>query len=146
MTRAGSCATCAFAWIPGDNFMPAAPANIMSPAGWQEIVSIGGPSGGFAIQWTASTPGDELVSGSSLSGFSFDSTLTLAQLQAPAAGDPSDPVDTFFVYASAPFTDPGFQSTPTIASSATPEPGTFVLTTCGLLALTIALRRRQISE
>jgi hypothetical protein len=95
-----------FAWIPGDNFMPVSPTGITSPAGWQAIITTGGPSNGSAIQWTAQAPADDLAAGSSLSGFSFDSTLTLAQLESPSAGSPADPVATAFVYSGAPFSTP----------------------------------------
>jgi hypothetical protein len=38
-----------FSWTPGDNFMPVDPTNIVSPTGWQDLVTTGGPSGGYAI-------------------------------------------------------------------------------------------------
>jgi hypothetical protein len=60
-----------FSWIPGDNFMPVSPTSIDSPAGWQQMITNGGPSGGFAIQWTADTPANDLAAGSSLGGLSF---------------------------------------------------------------------------
>ncbi len=128
-----------FAWIPGDNFMPVTPTGITSPAGWQEIVTSGGPSNGYAIQWTAQAPADDLAAGSSLSGFSFDSTLTLAQLEAPAAGHPADPVATAVVYSGAPFSDAGFQFT---AKAAAPEPSDLVLSALAVAAFLLCLKRR----
>lgn len=130
-----------FGWVPGDNFMPVSPTGITSPAGWQEIVTSGGPSNGFAIQWTAVTPANNLMAGNTLSGFSFDSSLTLAQLESPAAGNPSDWVSTSFVYSGAPFSDDGFQLTPTNAV-ATPEPSEFALAVVGLGVVLVGVSRR----
>jgi hypothetical protein len=128
-----------FSWIPGDNFMPVSPTSITSPGGWQDMVTHGGPSNGFAIQWTAKTPANDLAAGSSLTGFSFDSSLTLAQLESPSTGHPSDPVATAFVYSGAPRSDPGFQLTAAQPGATTPEPANFLL---GALGLGILLIRR----
>jgi hypothetical protein len=98
-----------FSWIPGDNFMAVGPKSITSPMGWQDMVTAGGPSNGFGIEWTAKTPAYDLTAGDSLAGFSFDSSLTLAQLESPSIGQPSDPVATAFVYSGGPFSDAGFQ-------------------------------------
>lgn len=131
-----------FGWVPGDNLMPVRPTNIVSAAGWQDMVTSGGPSNGFAIQWTATSPANSLPAGSSASGLSFDSTLTLAQLEAPAAGTPSDPVFTSFIYSGAPFSDAGVQITPTVAVSSTPEPSDVALVFLGLVPILLGFRRR----
>ncbi len=130
-----------FSWTPGDNFMPVRPTNITSAAGWQDLVTHGGPSGGFAIQWTAAAPADDLNAGNSLTGFGFESSLTLAQLESPSSGHPSDPVTTAFVYGGAPFSDAGFQLAVEPAVASSPEPATLVLGACGLGAF-LFLRRR----
>jgi hypothetical protein len=121
--------------------MPVSPTGIASPAGWQGIVTSGGPSDGFAIQWTATSPANNLMAGNTLSGFSFDSSLTLAQLESPAAGNASDWVSTSFVYSGAPFSDNGFQLTPTTAAAA-PEPSEFALAMVGLGVVLIGVSRR----
>jgi hypothetical protein len=126
-----------FSWIPGDNFMPVSPTGITSPGGWQDMVTHGGPSNGFAIQWTAKTPANDLAAGSSLTGFSFDSSLTSAQLESPSTGHPSDPVATAFVYRGAPFSDPGFQLTAAQPGATTPEPSNFLLGAFGLGVLLV---------
>jgi hypothetical protein len=133
-----------FSWVPGDNFMPVSPTSITSPAGWQEFITSGGPSGGFAIQWTAKTAANDLAAGSSLAGFDFDSTLTSAQLQAFASGNPSDPVSTAFVYNQTPFSDAGFQLT-AMPATATPEPTTILITALGfgLIVVGSSLSRRD---
>jgi hypothetical protein len=126
-----------FSWIPGAGFMPVAPSSVASPAGWSDILT----NSDGAIQWTNSTP---LSPGSSLSGFEFDSTLTLAQLEGPSTSNPSDPVDTFFTYSGAPFSDAGFQGVATPAAAATtPEPATFVLLAGALGLLAFASRFRS---
>src|SRR5580658_5886997 len=86
----------------------------------------------------AMTSANDLAAGHTLSGFSFDSSLTLAQLESPSIGHPSDPVDTAFVYSGGPFSDAGLQivAAPT-AAVATPEPTTTLITAIGfgLIAL-----------
>jgi hypothetical protein len=144
-TGATTVGTLWFSWVPGDNFMPVAPTNVMNATGWQNTITSGGPSGGFAIQWTAVTPADNLGAGSSLSGFSFESPLTVAQLEAAASGN-SDPVDTIFIYSGAPFSDNGFQLTPSITSAAptptVPEPAGIGLSALGLGVLIPAVGRK----
>jgi hypothetical protein len=127
-----------FSWIPGDNFMPVAPTSITSPAGWVDNVTSGGPSGGSAIQWEASSSVNDLSAGNSLSGFSFDSSLTLGQLEAPSTGHPSDPVFTSTVYSGAPFSDAGVQLTPGVA----PEPAEIWLVGLGLAIVATGTLRK----
>jgi hypothetical protein len=135
-----------FGWVPGDNFMPVMPTNVVSPAGWQDMITSGGPSNGFAIQWTATSPANNLPAGGSASGLSFDSTLTLAQLEAPASGTPSDPVFTSSIYSGAPFSDAGVQITPTVASTSTPEPSNLALILLGLAPILLGFSRRAFSS
>jgi hypothetical protein len=90
--------------------MPVSPTGITSPAGWHDIVTNGGPSNGFAIQWTALAPADDLGAGDSLAGFSFESSLTLAQLESPASGNPSDPVQRPLFTVARRFPTPDFNS------------------------------------
>ena len=111
-----------FAWVPGAGFMSVAPTNVTSPTGWSEILTDGNGS----IQWTTSTA--KLASGTSLSGFDFQSTLTPAQLEAAYTGGGTgngDPVATSFVYSGAPFSDAGFQFV--VAQASVPEPSSFML-------------------
>src|SRR5271170_4968711 len=48
-----------FSWIPGDNFMPVSPTSIVSPAGWKDTITTGGPSHGFAVLWTTQAAADD---------------------------------------------------------------------------------------
>jgi hypothetical protein len=89
-----------YAWIPGHDFMPIAPTNIVSPPGWSAIVTGGNAPNGFAIQWVNNS--GPLTPGHTLRGFGFDSQESLAQL-ADAT------ISQTFVYSGAPFSDSGFQ-------------------------------------
>jgi hypothetical protein len=134
-----------FSWIPFDNFMPVSPTSIVTPTGWQEVITSGGPSDGFAIQWIAKAPADDLAAGGSLSGFEFDSTLTPAQLESPASGNPSDPVDTAFLYSGEPFSGSSAQI---VATAATPEPKATLSTAFGLGLIVLCshiFRRRKLT-
>ncbi|HKM85864.1 MAG TPA: hypothetical protein VJW96_06615 [Terriglobales bacterium] len=124
-----------FSWVPGDGFLPVSPTSVVSPTGWSDTLT----NSGGAIRWTTGTP---LTAGSSQSGFEFDSTLTPTQLEAASTSIPSDPVDTFFTYSGAPFSDAGFQGVAAPAAAATPEPPTFVLLAGALGLLAFARRFR----
>ena len=100
-----------FAWVPGANFMSAVPTNAQAPSGWKANLISGG---GNSIQYVATSL---LAAGNSLSGFSFDSTLTPSQLMGPSSG--GNEVLTSFVYSGAPFSDNGFQFNPSLSSGPT---------------------------
>ncbi|MGA3011798.1 MAG: PEP-CTERM sorting domain-containing protein [Terracidiphilus sp.] len=114
-----------FSWIPGAGFLSATPTNIDSPAGWTDKTT----NSGAAIQWTTTT--SPLAAGDWLSGFSFTSTETPAQLLLDFTGTGTgsgDPVTTSTVYAGAPLvgTDDEFVATPT------PEPSSMLLLLTGV--------------
>jgi hypothetical protein len=137
-TDASTIGTLWFSWVPGEDFLPTSPTNITSPTGWQDVITHGGPTDGFAIQWTAKTPAADLAAGSSLSGFGFTSADTPPQLQGSSPFFPGTPVGTSFLYTSAPFSDGG---TKIIASTVVaPEPASLGALTLGGLLL---LRRRR---
>jgi hypothetical protein len=95
-----------FAWVPGEDFMPTSPTNISSPPSWTSQITLAGPGDGYAILWTAGQP---LAPGGSLSGFEFDSTTTPQQMAGPSDFFDHPPVLESFVYAGAPFADPGYE-------------------------------------
>ncbi len=128
-----------FAWVPGAGFLSATPSSIGSPSGWGSTVT----NSGAAIQWIDSST--LLAAGQSLSGFSFDSTETPAQLLADYAGTGTgagDPVTTSYVYMVTKVgSDPGDKIVATPAA-VTPEPGTLLLTITGFGVAIGSLRRR----
>jgi hypothetical protein len=107
-----------YAWIPGANYMQATPTNVTAPSGWQANLITGG---GTSIQYVTSS--SLLAAGGTLSGFSFDSPLTPAQMTGPSSG--GNFVDTSFVYIAAPLADPGVKFVPTTAPAG-PAPSTAV--------------------
>jgi hypothetical protein len=130
-----------FSWIPGRGFLSVTPTNVLSPADWGDVLT----NGGDAIRWTTSTL---LAAGASVTGFTFDSTETPAQLAGPFAGPglgTGDPVDTAFVYIAAPLADPGFQLVAAAAKNApVPEPSPLaILATLMLGFAALAARRRS---
>ena len=128
-----------FAWVPGGDFLKPAPTNATAPAGWTDNIFPNPATGGNSIRWVTST--DLLAAGQSLSGFSFDSTETPAQLLGtfPSGIGAGDAVTTAFVYEAAPFGDPGHQF---VATAATPEPGSLALLSTGLIGGATGLYRR----
>jgi hypothetical protein len=124
-----------YSWIPGAGFLSAAPTDVNLPTGWTDTIT----NSGKAVRWVTST--NLLASGDSLSGFSFESTETPAELlldfPGPGTGA-GDPVDTSFVYIAAPLADPGDQ----FLAMQTPEPGTLLLTLTGLGIAASSLKSR----
>ena len=102
-----------YAWIPGANYMQATPTNVQAPAGWKANLITGG---GTSIQYVAT---NLLAAGGTLSGFSFDSPVTPAQMVGPSSG--GNFVDTSFVYIAAPLADPGVKLVPSAAPSLGPS-------------------------
>jgi hypothetical protein len=131
-----------FSWIPGENFMPVMPTNIDSPAGWSDVVTHGGATDGYGIQWVASGPSDALNPGQSSSSYQFQSTVTPEELAAANMFYLSNqlPVATSFIYGGAPRSDAGFELEPTISSA--PEPSTMLWTGVIFGALLILRYRR----
>jgi hypothetical protein len=104
-----------FAWIPGYDFMPNIPSNILSPAGWGYYIE-GLPGNGYSVRWVAGSAADQIPAGGSLSGFAFDSTVTPAALLNPPPRLPNLETVTSFVYIGAPELDPGFEFNPTVGA------------------------------
>lgn len=114
-----------FSWVPGAGFLSATPTNVISPAGWTDTVT----NSGKAVRWTTTT--SLLAPGDSLSGFSFESTETPAQLLLDFTGTGTgsgDPVATSFVYIAAPLANPGAQ----LVATTTPEPSSMLLLLTGV--------------
>jgi hypothetical protein len=132
-----------FAWVPGEDFLPTSPTNVLSPASWTDQITHGGASDGFAIQWVAG-PGAAVTPGSTLQGFQFDSTTSPTAILGNSPFFPTTPILTTFVYAGAPLSDPGFQlQVQAAAVSTVPEPASAMLSTVGVLGLLCFVVRRR---
>jgi hypothetical protein len=123
-----------FGWVPGAGLLSATPTSIIAPTGWTDQTT----NAGTAVRWVTSS--SLLAPGDSLSGFSFDSTETPAQMLLDFTGTgvgSGDPETTSYVYIAAPLADPGYRFVAAVAESATPEPSTMLLllTGGGLVAL-----------
>ena len=121
-----------FAWVPGRDFLASPPSDITDPTGWQSVVTHGGSSDGYAIQWTATGSANDLASGGTLTGFSFVSTDAPSSVFGNSVFYPSTPVATSFVYSGGPFSDPGYNFEATAVCFL---PGTQILTTRGEVAV-----------
>jgi Hint domain len=99
-----------FAWVPGQDFLATSPDTISAPAGWTAIVTHGGSSDGYAIQFVASSTSSYIQPGGSLSGFSFVSSDPPSSVFGDSVFHPGTPVTTSFVYSGAPFSDGGFDT------------------------------------
>jgi PEP-CTERM motif len=119
-----------FAWVPGHDFMPDNPTNILAPAGWNEQITHGASPDGYAIQYVASSTAFDLAPGSSLSGFGFTSPDSPAILSADTTLIPDTPILTSFVYNGAPFSA---VSDSFVVQLSVPEPSTLTLGLFGLL-------------
>jgi hypothetical protein len=128
-----------FSWIPGYDFMSVSPTSITAPTGWiNPITGPDFPGDGYAIEfYNTGGTGDQLAAGAT-DNFSFDSTETLSQLEAPTTFIPSDTALTSFVYAGFPETDAGDEFK---VSAVVPEP-----VSLGMIAMSsgaLLLRRRR---
>ncbi len=127
-----------FAWVPGTGFLSAVPTDVTSPTSWTDTIKPA-TAGKAGIEWTTTTA--DLDPGDSLSGFSFESTETPAQLLLDFAGSPGtgDPVTTSTIALSgtpAAGSDYSFNLTPS------PEPGSMLLTLTGLGLVVASLKSR----
>ena len=61
-----------YAWVPGQDFLATSPLSVSPPPGWTDNITNAGAGDGFAIQFLANSPANDLQPGSSLN-FSFTS-------------------------------------------------------------------------
>src|SRR3954469_25608013 len=112
-----------YSWVPGEDFLSTSPVSVSPPPGWSDNITNMGPGDGFAIQFLANSPANDVRPGSSL-GFSFTSADSPTSVSGNSAFFPGTPVGTSFVSPQGPFSDAGHQfvMTPAPAPSPTPTP------------------------
>jgi hypothetical protein len=138
-----SIATFWFAWEPGKDFLASNPISASVPSGWRDVVTHGGANDGFAIQFDAVAPANDLAPGGSLV-FGFQSADTPAQIAGNSAFYPTIPALTSFVYSTGPLQGDGDQFIVTPLS--VPEPSSLALGILGAVgSLACRWRRRRVT-
>jgi hypothetical protein len=127
-----------FAWVPGTGFLSAVPTDITSPTDWTDTVKPA-TAGKAGIEWTATT--GDLDPGQSLTGFSFESTETPAELLLDFTGTTGtgDPVTTSTIALSG---TPAAGSDYSFVVEPAPEPSTMLLTLTGLGLVAASFKSR----
>ncbi len=110
-----------YAWVPGEDFLATSPISVSPPPGWSDHITNMGPGDGFAIQFLANRPANDVQPGSSLS-FSFTSADSPASVNGNSVFYPGTPVGTSTVYPQGPFSDAGHQFDVTPAPTPMPTP------------------------
>ena len=110
-----------YAWVPDEDFLATRPISVSPPAGWTDNITNMGASDGFAIEFIANSPANDVQPGSSLN-FSFTSADSPASVNGNSVFFPGTPVGTSFVYPQGPFSDAGHQFVVTPAPAPTPTP------------------------
>jgi hypothetical protein len=111
----------------GGDFLPGVPTSASAPAGWLATVS------GRSVQFTATSPANDITAGGSLSGFGYQATFSPAQL----AAAPNAALTV--AYSAGLFSDAG---DPFTVTAVVPEPSALALLLCGAIGLCWAGRRR----
>ena len=124
-----------FAWVPGKFFLPSVPLSATAPSGWTESIV------NHSVQFVAGSSADYILPGSSLSGFTFTTVDTPAEIagDATSQGYPTTPVTTSDAYTGGLFSSSG--NTFTFTASSVPEPSTLALGAMGVAGLW--LRRKK---
>ena len=110
-----------FAWTPGQDYLATSPIAVTPPTGWTDQTIHAGAGDGYSIEFTASSPANDVQPGASLA-FSFESADNPASVGGNSVFYPGVPVGTAFVYPQGAFSDSGHQFVVTPASTPTPTP------------------------
>ena len=51
-----------YSWVPGEDFLATSPTSVTPPPGWTDNITNMGPGDGFAIQFLANRPANDLAS------------------------------------------------------------------------------------
>jgi PEP-CTERM motif len=137
-----SIATFWFAWVPGKDFMADTPISVTNPTGWKDVITHGGSTDGYAIQYDALTSASFLAPGGSLS-FGFVSPDTPAQLAGNSKFFTSIPVLTSFVYSKGPLQGDGHEFV--VNGASLPEPSSLILGVIGAFGSLVYWRRRRLA-
>jgi hypothetical protein len=131
-----------YAWVPGEDFLPTNPFDVVSPTGWTAAITHfpDVDTNGFAIQWktTDSPSAFDLTPGNSLD-FKFSSADTPAQLAGISPFYPGVPVGRSVLYEGPPFSG----ATLTFDVQSVPEPSTWVMTMLGGFGCLVVGRARR---
>lgn len=133
-----------FSWLPGQGYMNTAPISAVAPAGWVAETFNGTTAGdGFSERWVDNA--GALMPGQSISGLSFVSATTPAEIAGASPFHGGIPELTADVYMGAPLigTDAPFVATLAPASAA-PEPSSVVLILLAGVLLLVANWRRLV--
>ena len=96
-----------FAWIPGQDYMQTSPLSIVNPTNWHSVITGGGGTDGYAIQWVANSSASYVPAGGSLSTFAFTSSDSPSSLAGFSSFFPTKHVTTSVVYSAGLFSDAG---------------------------------------
>lgn len=133
-----------FSWLPGQGYMNTAPISAVAPTGWVAQTTNGTQAGdGFAERWVDNS--GALMPGQSISGLSFVSATTPAEIAGASPFHGGIPELTSDVYMGAPLVGADAPFVATLAkTSATPEPSSvFLILSAGVLLL-VGNRRRLV--
>jgi hypothetical protein len=133
-----------YAWIPGKDYLTTKPnsATVTSPAGWTlNAITGGGAGDGYALRWYANSAGNQITPGTSLPGFSFESTDPPSTIFGDSTFYPTTPTSTFFTYSG----DTAFSGTAVESvGTAVPEPASLAVIVPAIAMLSRRTRRATV--
>ena len=80
-----------YAWVPGEDFLATSPISVSPPPGWTDNITNMGAGDGFAIQFLANSPANDVRPGSSLN-LSFESADSPASVNGNSVFFPGTPL------------------------------------------------------